>query len=247
MTRRSQALERTTRKTHTPGQMQVPLISAETRRNTQPWICIPPSYTARAIAPIEHSRRTNHENTHGRSFRAEAEHVQAKKGHAVESYFKDKMFTGAPGQAVENLIRDLHICAVQQSLDSIQMALLFINALSDPARQFFLTNCSSDLPFDQITNIMRRHYSSDTRKLQIPSEMDNLDLQSFMHKRQVTDYVSGSTQMVDHINALASQLPASFNDDAHKTRYLRRAVMRQEWAQTQFRASQRRSALSYNS
>ena len=87
------------------------------------------------------------------------------------------------------------------------------------------------MPFDQITNRMRRHYSSDTRKLQIESEMDSLDLQSFMHKRKITDYVSGLTQTVDHINVLAPQLPGGFNDDAHKTRYLRRAVMSQEWAQ----------------
>ena len=75
-------------------------------------------YSARAIAPVEHSRRTHHEKTHGRSFRVEAEHVQANKGHAVELYFRDKMFTGAPDQAVENLTWDFHTCAVQQSLDS---------------------------------------------------------------------------------------------------------------------------------
>lgn len=103
-------------------------------------------------------------------------HVQGKKGYAVESYFKDKKFTGAPNEAVNNLIRDLHICAVQQALGPAQMSLFFINALSDPARQFFISNCSSDMPFEPIATIMRRQYNSDTRKLQIHSEMDSLDL-----------------------------------------------------------------------
>ena len=189
------------------------------------------SYTAQAEMPLNHSRRSYLENVHDRSTHADPLHVQGKKGYAVETYFKEKKFTGAPSQAVENLIRDFHTCAIQQGLDSSQMSLFFINALSDPARQFFLSNCSSDMPFEQITNIMRRHYSSDTRKLKIQSEMDSLDLRSFMHKRQTPDLVTGLSQLVDHISALAPQLPAGFSDGAHKTRYLRRAVMGQDWAQ----------------
>ena len=143
-------------------------------------MCIPPSYTDRAIATIEHSGRTNHEDTHDRSFRAETEHVQAKKVHAIESYFKDKKFIGVQDQAVENQIRDLHICAVRQSLDSIQMSLFFINALSDTGRQFFLTNCSSDMPFDQIMSIMRRNYSSDS---EVGSKLnfEHLNVQVLFH------------------------------------------------------------------
>ena len=41
--------------------------------------------------------------------------VRGKKGHAVESYFRDMKFTGAPEQSVNNFIRDFEICAVQQS------------------------------------------------------------------------------------------------------------------------------------
>ena len=39
------------------------------------------------------------------------------------------------------------------------------------------------------------------------------------------------TRLVDHINAIASQLPTGFGDDSHKARYLRRAVIRFDWAQ----------------
>ena len=105
------------------------------------------------------------------------------------------------------------------------MSLFFVNALGDPARQFFLTHCSPRMPFDQIATHMRRHYNSDTRKLQLQSEMDSLDLGAFIRKHNLTENSVRLTKIVHHINALAPQLTADFGDDLHKTRYLRRAVM----------------------
>ena len=55
----------------------------------------------------------------------------------MEVYFENSKFTGAPHQAIDNLIRDFEICSHQQSLDPPQMSLFFVNALADPARQFF--------------------------------------------------------------------------------------------------------------
>ena len=110
------------------------------------------------------------------------------------------------------------------------MSLFFVNALEDPARQLFLTNCSSNMPFEQIVSIMKRHYSSETRKLQIQSEMESLDLEFFMNKNQITDNSIGLSKLVDYINSRTNQLPAGFGDDSHKTRYLRRAVMSLDWA-----------------
>ena len=110
------------------------------------------------------------------------------------------------------------------------MSLFFISALADPAREFFLSNCSPSMPFNEIVSKMHRHYNSETRKLQLQSEMDSLDIGEFMKKRSMTDVSEGLIEICGHINALASQLPSGFGDDAHKTRYLRRAVMRFEWA-----------------
>lgn len=53
-----------------------------------------------------------------------------------------------------------------------------------------------------------------------------------MYNGQLTDKVARLSQLVDHINSLAPQLPAGLNNDAHKMRYLRIAVMSQEWAQS---------------
>ena len=156
---------------------------------------------------------------------------QSKKGYAVHSYFKNRQFTGAPEQSVDTLLRDYEICGQQQCLDPSQISLFFVNALADPARQFFLTQCSTSMPYDQIAAQMRRHYNSETRKLQNQSEMDSLNLTAFMNKHQITDLGEGLTKIVNHINALAPQLPTGFGDDAHKTRYLRRAVLGQPFAQ----------------
>ena len=61
--------------------------------------------------------------------------------------------------------------------------------------------------------------------------MDSLEPTSFMHKNDVTDLGDVLTKLVNHINALTPQLPAGFGDDAHKTRYLRRAVIGHSFAQ----------------
>lgn len=111
------------------------------------------------------------------------------------------------------------------------MSLFFDNALAGLARQNFLTYCSRTMPFHQIFQNMERHYNSDTRKLQLQSEVDSLDLQKFMNKHQIVDTSTGLTKLVDYINVLAPQLPECFGNDSHKTIYLGRAVMRLELAQ----------------
>ncbi len=60
--------------------------------------------------------------------------------------------------------------------------------------------------------------------------MDSLDLISFIRKHQIVDHATRLTRLADHINALAPQLPSGFGNDSHKMRYLRRAVMRKDWA-----------------
>ena len=161
----------------------------------------------------------------------DARYAQSKKGHIVEYYFRDCRFSGAPEQSVDILIRDYEICAVQQCLDPTQMSLFFVSALSDPAQQFFLTHCSSRMPFDQIVTHIRRHFNSESRKLSLLSDMDSLNLVTFMKKYEISNHSLGLKKIIDHINALAPQLPRGFGDNAHKTRYLRRAVMRFPWAQ----------------
>ncbi len=155
----------------------------------------------------------------------EAASIRRKKGYAVESYFRDRRFSGAPEQSIDNLIREIEICAVQQSLDPSQMSLSLVNAVADPVRQIFLTSCSSRISFEQIVSSMRRHCNSETHKLQKQSEMDSMELISFIHRHKFSNYTDGLAKLVDYINILAPQLPQGFSDDQHKTRYLRPAVI----------------------
>ena len=73
---------------------------------------------------------------------------------------------------------------------------------------------------DEITKVMSRNYNFETRKLQLQSEMDTLDLPYFMPKHQTTDNSVGLTKLADHISTLAPQLPVGFGDEMNKTRYL---------------------------
>ena len=191
-----------------------------------------PNYLARAEEQRELSHRINDNNSHERFSFQDPACIQSKKGYTFESYFKDKNFTGQLTQSIDNLIRDFHICSVQQALNTSQMSLFFVNALADPARQYFLTHCSSNMPFQEIVTIMRRQYSSETRKLQIQYEMYSLDLTVCMHNNDIKNARIELTRIIDRINSPAPQLPAGFGDDAHKNRYIIRAFMGQDWAQT---------------
>ena len=98
------------------------------------------------------------------------------------------------------------------------MSLPFVNRLANPAREFFLSHCSPNMPLDQIIMRMKRHFNSESRKLASQYEMDGLNLTKFMEKNEISDQSRGLSKLVDYVNALAPQLPQGFGDDAHKTR-----------------------------
>ncbi len=86
---------------------------------------------------------------HGRMNSADqSASIQSNKWFAIERFFRDRRFSRAPEQSIDNLIRDFEICPMQQSLDPSQMSLFLFNAVADPARHFFLTNGSSSMSFE---------------------------------------------------------------------------------------------------
>ncbi len=102
---------------------------------------------------------------------------------------------------------------------------------ADPAQKFFLTHCSSLMPLEQIAMAILRHFNSEIGKLHLQSEMDSLDLASYMRKKNCMKPSEGLASIVNHINALTLQLPHGFGDDPHEKRYFRRSVMCFDWAQ----------------
>ena len=67
--------------------------------------------------------------------------------------------------------------------------------------------------------------------VQIHSEMDSIYLESFTTKKNMPESSKGLTRLVDPMNTLALQFPKAFSYEGYKTRCLRRAVMRLDWAQ----------------
>ena len=62
------------------------------------------------------------------------------------------------------------------------MSLFFVNCLADPAREFFLSHCSPNMPFDQIVTKMKGNFNPESWKFALQSEMDGLNLNKFMQK-----------------------------------------------------------------
>ena len=119
------------------------------------------------------------------------DNFQGKKQYAVESYFRDRKFMEACEQLFNNLIHDFKVCASKQNRSAPQMSLFFVNALADPARDFFFFHCSLSTLFDEIVALMRCHYNSETRKLQLQSEIDSLDLGVSMQKNEIRSFSDG--------------------------------------------------------
>ena len=71
--------------------------------------------------------------------------------------------------------------------------------------------------YQEIVSVMIHRYSSETRQLQLQSEIECLELSSFMRKHQYTDESISISKLIDHINALSPQLRLSSRADEHKT------------------------------
>ena len=56
----------------------------------------------------------------------------------------------------------------------------------------------------EIAKITSRHYNPETRKIQLQSEMDSLDIPPFVPKYQRAEYFLGLTKLIDYVNALAA-------------------------------------------
>ena len=69
------------------------------------------------------------------------------------------------------------------------------------------------MPFEPIAAEMYRDYNSETRKLRLQSEMDCLELTSFMRVKQHIDFNIGLRRLVDHVSAHTLQLPTGIGGD----------------------------------
>jgi len=87
------------------------------------------------------------------------------------------------------------------------------------------------MDFDTLASVMVEEYDSDARQLAVHSELDRITLARVMSDNDIADLDTGLTTLVEKINVLTPQCPAHFRSDENKLRFLRNAVIRQEWAQ----------------
>ncbi len=86
------------------------------------------------------------------------------------------------------------------------------------------------MSYDEVRELMKLEYDSDSRQLQVHSTLENLRLDVFMATRSLTTESEGLTKLVEHIEQLVPQCPSGFRSDENKTRFLRKAVLGFDWA-----------------
>lgn len=96
---------------------------------------------------------------------------KTKKASSVLSYFKDSKFNGERMfteaiRSIHHTIRDYDVCANRLSLTLKQKADYFINIFSGSACDFFFENCTMEMTFPELANVMIVEYESDARQLE---------------------------------------------------------------------------------
>lgn len=158
------------------------------------------------------------------------EGADTRKAYYVSQHFSARKFSGALEQSVDLWLRDYEACSDQHQLTSWQKAEYFLNILEGPARTFLLEHRVPEMSYDEIAELMRRKYDSDSRQLQIQSTLECLNFDTFMSEKSLASHSEGLAKLVEDIEQLTTQCPQGFRSDANKIRFLRKAVLHCEWA-----------------
>ena len=104
---------------------QIDLNNDAAAQNSSPYYSNDPVYRRNPIAAANNDGRSTHKqgsnhydipqrsNCHRHSSSFVQSYDQRKKGCAVETYLRDRKFSGYPEQSIDNAIRDFEICSTQ--------------------------------------------------------------------------------------------------------------------------------------
>ncbi len=102
---------------------------------------------------------------------------------------------------------------------------MFINIFDGDARDFFYNNVEEHMNFDEMDEVMMYVYGSDARRIQVLRTLEQLHFQSFIASSEITCEADGLTKLTAYINKLTPQCQPDFRSEAHKTKYLRDALV----------------------
>eukprot|EP00171_Calliarthron_tuberculosum_P004860 IDg4860t1 len=124
------------------------------------------------------------------------------KATAVLTHFRNRMFKGDLSQSIQFCIRDYETCAEQLQLDASQKVSYFVNILQDSPRFFFYSFYVRRMDFKTVCEKMRKEYNSDSRQLQVQSNLETLRLAKFMEENEISSVSEGLTKVFDYIERL---------------------------------------------
>ena len=135
---------------------------------------------------------------------AGTEGADTRKANYVSQQFAGRKFKGDLKQSIDLLLRDYEACARQHQLTAAQKAEYFINTLEGPARTYHLNHFVFGMTYDEVAEMMRREYDSDSRQLQVQNKLECINLETFMADNSLTTHTQGLTKLVEEIELLRS-------------------------------------------
>ena len=152
-----------------------------------------------------------------------------KKSSYVDSYFKDKRFSGEDDESIEHLIRDFDTCSKNYFLLLHQKSLFFIQALAGDAKDSFHDHLSDTTPYKEIVKVMREECNPSDRQAKLLSQMELRKLDVFMKMYDLRSERLALKAMAVHISKIVPQLDHGHNQERHKVRLLRNALLDKSW------------------
>ena len=111
-----------------------------------------------------------------------------------------------------------------------QKSLFFINVFGGTARDYFFEHCREEMSYEQLVEVMKKGFDNNARQLAIELKLENLTLEKVMKDSDIIDANMGLTKLTDKINFLFPQIPIQSQFPKKKVRFLRKAVLEQDWA-----------------
>lgn len=76
-------------------------------------------------------------------------------------------------RSIRNTIREFEVCAMQLGLKQQQKAEYFIDVFSGSARDHFFDNCTTEMTYRELVDVMLSEYDSDARQFEAQSELES--------------------------------------------------------------------------
>lgn len=91
-----------------------------------------------------------------------------------------------------------------------------MHLLKGPTRTYTLNHYTQGMFYDQVVELMKREYDSDSRQPHFQYTLECINLDAFMSTRSLTTHADGLSKLVEYFELLTPQYPPAFRSDENK-------------------------------